>query len=275
MARSKKDINLLDVLEGKKKIGLSRQALVALICIPLLALVAVATIFLFTTTITNLLEQRNGLKNYLESPQTQAAYQETALAKDQSTQMRADANALIAALQNLSSYPELYSEQYNRIFELAGYEIDLSEASYDRRTGVLKFNATAAELVSLPRFVESMRNSGLFTDIQYRGYVQTKTGIILLSDSSAGTSGTPNSSATAGSGTSGGSGSGSGSAAQQATTYEIISYYYAIECLVAPPQPTLPILPEPAEQTEQVEQTAQNEQPEPPVNDPSAAQGGA
>jgi hypothetical protein len=255
LARSNKDINLLEALEGKKKAKISPSLLIGLLCIPLFAVIAGLVAFALITTIVDLGEERNALRDYVESPQTQAAHQEAILASQQAAQTRADADAIMAQLRHISSYPDLYVEQYNRVFVLAGSEIELSGISYDRHSGILRFNAQAGELSSLPRFVEQMRNSDIFADIQYRGYVQTKTGESISLEPMGATGGASatggfGSSATGGAAPAGSKGnssagsSGSSGSSSSSAIREIIAYYYSIECLVAPPLPSLPELPE-------------------------------
>jgi hypothetical protein len=233
VARRKKDINLLDALEGKKKVGLSVNAIVGLACIPLVALVAAVAVFVLVAAIADLSGQRDQLRNYVENQQTEAASAEVASTQRQAYQARADADAVMAMLRYLSSSPDLYGEHYDRIFEMAGVEIELTNFTYDRQSGMLRFNASAAELSSLPRFVEQMRASGFFSDVQYRGYVQTTTSSASLAGSGSGTSGTSGDATT----------SGVASAyASSASVPEIVSYYYSLECQVVFPEPTLPAL---------------------------------
>jgi hypothetical protein len=230
LARNRKDINLLEVLESKKKLKISLSAIIGLACIPLVAAVAVAVAFFLITTIADLSEQRDRLNNYIESPQTQAAYQEALSAQDEAARLRADADAVMAALRHLSSYPDLYAEDYSRVFEFVGSDLKLSNFTYDRRSGVLRFNVTASDLVGLPRFAAQMRNSGIFAEVNYGGYTQTKTSV-------------PSSNTSSSSATAGTSGASSSAAAAQPTR-ETVSYYYSLSCLVTSPNATLPALPE-------------------------------
>jgi hypothetical protein len=146
-------------------------------------------------------------------------------------------------LKNLSSYPDLSREQFVAIYDLAGTSIDISKISYDRRTGILKFEATASELSSLPFFVQRMRASGMFADIQYRGYLQTKTGSSYLgSSTSTNTTGSPqsysgqSSSSDAADTVEAASGSqASASASSAAYIPQRTTYQYSIECLIIRP----------------------------------------
>jgi hypothetical protein len=226
LARKKKDINLLDSLEVKKQRGLSPQVIAAMICIPVVALLAVSFVIGLSTVMAQLTDKHNSLSSYINNSQTKAAISEVDSLQSQSEQERNNANAVMNELRGIGSYPDFYVEQYDQILELAGYEIELRNLTFDKRSGTIRFNAVAAELSSLPRLIEQMRKSGMFSDIQYRGYVQTSSGAIFYGGSSSGT----------GEATSGGS-------AAQILINDAELYYYTIECLIVAPTPSLPELP--------------------------------
>jgi hypothetical protein len=91
--------------------------------------------------------------------------------------------------------------------------------SYDRRTGILSFSASSENVTSFPGFVEALRATGLFADIQYRGYVKSShTEIASQSTDEAGIVTT--------------------------TYYTTVEYGYTVVCQLAKPQPHLPDVPE-------------------------------
>jgi hypothetical protein len=216
-----KDINLLEALDGKKKSKISLGTIIALAVIPLAAALTIVLIFLSFNTINTMSAERDSLKNYVEGTQTEVALSEVVQLQASSSELRATAAAVMSQLFNLSSYPDLSEAEFTQIFDLAAYQVDLTGIKYDRRTGILSFNATASDLISLPRFVEQMRASGMFRDIQYRGYIKTETAYYPLTGSGQTTKG-------------------SDEQASEVPTYIIDSYYYAVECLVTPPVPNLP-----------------------------------
>jgi hypothetical protein len=152
--------------------------------VPILVFLALGTLIVFgaiwyTSTMTGLTFQRDDLKNYVDSSRVTDSQEEAQTLKFAVTEMQTRASEIRDTLYNLSTYPDLYGEQFDSIFEFAGDDIELSGYAYDRETGTLSFTAVTPRVSRMPYFVQSLRNSGLFSDVQYQGYVMgthTETG---------------------------------------------------------------------------------------------------
>jgi hypothetical protein len=216
MAAYKKDINLLAVMTQKK----SRVGLLAIIIPIIVFLILGASLafgaFWYGSTVTTLTAERDSLQLYIESSRVTDSQEEAQELKDVAEKMRVYADEIKSALYNLSSYPDLYGEQFELIFELAGDDIVLSEYIYDRRTGTLSFSATSLSVRRMPYFVQSLRENAYFSDVQYRGYVRdtrTETGEAVIDPVTE---------------------------LATAPTIEILEYRYEITCRLATPEPYLP-----------------------------------
>lgn len=177
----------------------------------LFSILVIGSSLWFISTVTALTAQRDQLQQYLDNEQADNSGQPTDGLKLQADQMRAQANEVSGNLLNLSSYPDLYREQFTVIYSLAGEDVEISNIVYDRRGGILSFSASSYSVRRMPVFVKSLRDSGLFADVQYQGYVLGLNG--------------QNPLAGAGDGTVGG-------------------YVYELRCLVLAPLPELPALPD-------------------------------
>jgi hypothetical protein len=216
MATYKKDINLLAAMT-KKKSRVSPLALIVpiLVFVLLGAGIAVSTVYITSQT-TELSLKRDDLQSYLDSPRVLDGQRQVASLKSEAERLQSLASQVRGTLYNLSSYPDLAGKDFQYIFELAGEDIELTHFSYDRRTGALHFSATCQSVRKIPIFVQSLRTCGIFSDVQYQGYVSETESVIgspILDPVTDITT---------------------------LSTYEIQEYRYEISCLVAYPVPTLP-----------------------------------
>jgi hypothetical protein len=173
MASYKKDINLLGAMAQKK----SRVSPFVII-VPILIFLMLGTLIVFSTswyasTMATLTIERDTLQNYLDSTRVTDSQDKAEEVRLAAAEMGRRADEVAGTLYILSSYPDLGSEQFQAIFEFAGDNIELADYVYDRRTGILSFSATSASVRTMPRFVQSLRECGHFSDIQYRGYVRS------------------------------------------------------------------------------------------------------
>lgn len=220
LASYKKDINLLDAMT-KKKSRVNPLALIVPIFVFLVlgAGIALSTFWITSQTVALTLE-RDSLQNYMTSSRVTEGQQEAQTLQAQVGQLQALASEVRGTLYNLSSYPDLTGEDFQAVFEMSGEDIELTHFMYDRRTGVLSFTATCESVRKIPVFVTALRDSGIFSDVQYKGYAnetRTESGNPILDPVSKTTT---------------------------IETWTVSEYHYDISCLVANPAPTLPALEE-------------------------------
>ncbi|MDR2196865.1 MAG: hypothetical protein LBO07_02750 [Coriobacteriales bacterium] len=221
MAKTK-DIDLYRVMMTKG----TRTPVLAIVITAGVIVVLGAAMYLcflfFSTSIAELVAQRDELDRYVTSERTASAYQESLDYQRKAGDMAQLSGGVKSTLVALSSYPNLTQEAYARIMNLSGTEVMLSGVSYDRRTGVFAFQATSTNVMSFSAFVEALRNTGLFADIQYRGYVKAeRTEISSQSTDAAG--------------------------ATHVTYTTIVEYSYSAQCQLIRPPAHLPEVAEGAE----------------------------
>ncbi|MDR1421908.1 MAG: hypothetical protein LBI64_03475, partial [Coriobacteriales bacterium] len=211
----KKDINLYRVMTTKGKKAPVLPILVTLLVIVALGAALYSGFLYFSTTAADLTAQRDELDRYVHSSRTGAAYQESQNYQQLANSMAELAGSVKNTLVALSSYPDVSYETYTKIMELAGWDIVITDLSYDRRSGILSFSVSSEGVSNLPRFVAALRATGLFADIQYRGYVKsTYSEIISQNTTDEGLT---------------------------TTNYAIVAEYaYSIQCQILTPQAHLP-----------------------------------
>jgi hypothetical protein len=172
MATHKKDINLLAVMTNKTSRVNPLVIVVPIVVFVLLGALIMLSTFRYATTVATLVAERDSLQLYLDSTRVEDSTEKAEEYKALATDMEQRASGVKNTLYNLSSYPDLYGEHFDIIFELAGEDITLADYAYNRRTGVLSFSATSPSVRQMPHFVQGLRDCGYFADIQYRGYVR-------------------------------------------------------------------------------------------------------
>jgi hypothetical protein len=222
MATYKKDINLLSVMRRKRP-RINPFAII----IPILVFVALGTavvmgVLWFGNRITSLTLERDSLQSYIDSARLNDSQAETDRLRMQAEDMAFKANEVKSVLYGLSSYPDLSGEDFQVIFDYAGTTIELSGFTYDRRTATLSFSATATSVHAMPVYVQSLRECGIFSDVQYTGYVNSIRSV-------------PGNTVTDEDGN------------ETVVNIEISEYRYDLTCQVAKPQPFLPPIEEDGE----------------------------
>jgi hypothetical protein len=173
MASYKKDINLLSAMTQKKSRVNPFVIIVPILIFLMLGALIVFATFWYTTTMASLTIERNDLQSYIDSTRVTDSQNNAEEVRIAATEMGRRADEVVGMLYILSSYPDLGGEQFQAIFEFAGDNVQLADYVYDRRTGTLSFSATSTSVRNMPRFVQSMRECGHFSDIQYRGFVRS------------------------------------------------------------------------------------------------------
>lgn len=222
MASYKKDINLLAAMTRKTPRVHPLAFIVPVLTFLGLGLLIASSVIWVTGQTTLLTLERDELQHYMDSPRVSEGQAEAVSLQAAATEVQARAAEVKGTLYNLSSYPDLSGEEFQTIFNFAGENIQLTEFNYDRRSGTLSFSASSQSVRGIPTFIAALRESGIFADVQYKGYVngvRIETGGPVFDPITEVTT-LPN--------------------------IEIYEYLYQVSCLVANPTPGLPALDEAA-----------------------------
>lgn len=112
----------------------------------------------------------DGLRTALEAPENVAAYEEALEKERRNETLAAEINEANLLTERLASYPLVDSGLLESIREAGGSAVTVEITGYDSATGQLAFRAGSAEVIEAPRYVQKMRETGLFENVSYSGY---------------------------------------------------------------------------------------------------------
>jgi hypothetical protein len=169
--KKNKELNLLTALDRgrqRQRIGKGAIVVVALVAV---IVAAVALFFVYTLDETEkLTERRDRALAYVDDPEIQAQYTESLKKQQEAKTAKVRAATLTNALDAINSYPNMTDEDYQKLYRLAGGNVQISGLTYDYSTGRLSFGATCGAATRVPIFISALRSCGLFSDVEYSGY---------------------------------------------------------------------------------------------------------
>ena len=215
-----KEINFLTVLvgsRGKKTINLRSLLIPGAL---LLVILAGAGAFAYLHVTTTHIEEDSGIiREFLNSPELNRQLTQASSLSDQTSQMESQAQSATIPMENLGTFPDLSSAQYQQILDFAGVNITLNAMSFDRTTGILQFAASSDYVLSIPTFISQLRTSGIFSDVSYAGYSGSAAPSSILSNSTD---------------------------REDGSVFTAPAYSFSVQCSVKPPAPPPPPAPEEA-----------------------------
>ena len=177
MAKSIKsrELNLLLALEKSKgrtseKTKLPSMLRMTMIIFIMLLAVLIAFGAFFFMSSASLINEISDSNEVLQNPVYRDTFNRTEQIRIDAEEMAAQAADLAGTRDNLETFPDMKSADWKKIFRIAGGRVDMSNFSYDRRTGILSFTATTATAPRVPLFITELRASGIFSAVSYDGY---------------------------------------------------------------------------------------------------------
>ena len=74
----------------------------------------------------------------------------------------------------LSTYPQVTGGLVASIAAVGGETVTMSLTGYDSATGALQFVARSGEVIDIPGYISDLRQTGLFSAVDYSGYRYTR-----------------------------------------------------------------------------------------------------
>lgn len=99
-----------------------------------------------------------------------AAYEETQTLAVHRDDVVTTYESLSAARFLFELYPAPTKELFTEVIDCADRIFNISEYEYNETTGILVIDASAASVNEVPQFVQRLRDTGLFSLVQYTGY---------------------------------------------------------------------------------------------------------
>lgn len=134
------------------------------------------------------LEETNA---YISDTNNQAEYMQAKELTDELNSIEAEITTIQTINQAIDSNPDLNSTLLNTIASLGNGAITLNSLDYDGETGALHIVATANNEKEAARYIERLKTTVYFTQVDYTGYAQitaTQTTTLITSTSTATTS---------------------------------------------------------------------------------------
>ncbi|MDR1042868.1 MAG: hypothetical protein LBL54_03090 [Clostridiales Family XIII bacterium] len=173
MARTKKnkELNLLAALDRGKQRQKAGKGVVALIAVVVVLAAGVGLFLMYTINEGDgFTERRDAALAFVDDPGTKAQYDESIANQREASRSQSRADALTGAVESINSYPDMSGDDFKTTFKIAGKQVNLSNISYDRSTGILSFDAKCGSAEHIPVFIADLRSSGVFFDVYYDGY---------------------------------------------------------------------------------------------------------
>lgn len=166
---SKKDIDLLPFLKKKEKKRLRRGTTALLVAACTLVLLLFLGAFFYLREYRAITARITSAQQYLNDTSFEAAAaQEAFLAF---TSLRAQSQYLEDIVNDIASYPVYTSAEYTTLYRLAGTEIAILRFEYAKEANTFSLTAGTNDVEALSLFVEALRESGIFSAIDYTGYM--------------------------------------------------------------------------------------------------------
>lgn len=129
---------------------------------------AVSLVFL----ISNMMLQRklDGINGYLMKESNIEKYDEAKALEEANSMLQTYIAADTYAWNAINSYPRANSVVVNEILTCGEGRIGIEINSYDAKTGIFQFTATAANATECNAFIEALSKSQVFADVEYSGY---------------------------------------------------------------------------------------------------------
>lgn len=110
------------------------------------------------------------VQEWIDSAEVQAQYQEASALNDRLLEIEGGIKAVEQMKENLSVYPELSSEVFDRMERAGGVDVQLEISGYDAETGLLVFETSSREVIDVPSYILRLQQTGLFHKVDYTGY---------------------------------------------------------------------------------------------------------
>lgn len=111
------------------------------------------------------------MEDWIFSDSVQEQYQQATELENKSADILMAERQVTQATKNLDSYPDLTKEMIEEIVDAGGKDITVRIRQMDADTGILEFDAESQKVIDIPGYVVKLQNTGLFSEVNYTGYV--------------------------------------------------------------------------------------------------------
>lgn len=140
--------------------------------VPPVITLAVCMALFGAVSVWNLLESEkiDDINDWINDSQIQQQYQEADEVMKESERLVEQKLQVEQMKQNLETYPDLDADIIARIADVSGSNMNVEVKSMDAETGLLTFHAVSSAVIDIPRYVNKLTQTGLFSSVDYSGY---------------------------------------------------------------------------------------------------------
>ncbi|AWW27150.1 hypothetical protein ACIZ62_01145 [Acetobacterium carbinolicum] len=156
----------------KKELPFEYKALILPAAMILICLIVFGVFFGLKYRAQKELEEINA---YISDTNNQAEYLQAKALTDEVSGLQTEVSRIEAINAAISSNPDLVSVMMNSIATQGNNVIDLNSLDYDGTTGALQIIAIADNEKEAARYIERLKSTGYFTQVEYTGYAEIST----------------------------------------------------------------------------------------------------
>jgi hypothetical protein len=168
-----KPINLFTAFKKsnvvKKELPFEYKALILPVAMILICLIAFGVFFGLKYRSQEKLAEMNA---YISDPNNQADYLQAKALTDEVSGIQAEVSKVEAINAAVNSNPDLVSVMMNSIATQGNNVIVINSLDYDGSTGAIEVVAIANNEKEAARYIERLKSTGYFTDVEYTGYAE-------------------------------------------------------------------------------------------------------
>lgn len=175
---AQKDMNFLEryqiVVEGKEK----ATDPVKLFMPVLIALGIIVVIFLIVKGVDIGINISNkNLNSYITDTSNVTNYKQAVALSKEIKSVNTKEGELVSMMSAVKTYPSINTEFFSTMAATATANgITVGSMSYDNTTGLISYTATTTSVTAIPSYVAALRDTGLFSAVEYTGYTGSTEG---------------------------------------------------------------------------------------------------
>lgn len=168
-----KPINLFTAFKKsnvvKKELPFEYKALILPVAMILICLIVFGVFFGLKYSAQKKLEETNA---FIGDANNQAEYIQAKELTDEVSAIQAEIASVEAINTAINSNPDLVSAMMNSIAAQGNNVVVLNSLDYDGSTGAIQIVAIANNEKEAARYIERLKSTGYFTDVEYTGYAE-------------------------------------------------------------------------------------------------------
>lgn len=168
-----KPINLFTAFKKsnvvKKELPFEYKALILPVAMILICLITFGVFYGLKYQAQQKLVEMNA---YISDANNQAEYLQAKALTDEVSAIQAEVSNVEAINAAINSNPDLVSAMMNSIASQGNNVIALNSLDYDGTTGAIQIVAIASNEKEAARYIERLKSTGYFTDVEYTGYAE-------------------------------------------------------------------------------------------------------